>query len=137
LLALSASGYLGWMAPALKTQENSAPASTSTRRRSMRVLLSIGVQVSGKTVTKEDFTEDTRTLVVNAHGALISLSTAVAAGQFVKLTHCATRETRDCRIVYLGNPTGGKVQMGIEFLEASGAFWHIDFPPDDWVVPES
>jgi hypothetical protein len=125
------------MAPSLKTQEIAAPGLGAPRRRSMRVLLSVGVQVSGKTVAKEDFTEDTRTLVVNAHGALISLATAVAAGQFVKLTHSATRDARDCRIVYLGNATGGKVQMGVEFLEPSGAFWHIDFPPDDWVAPES
>ena len=101
------------------------------------MLLSIGIQISGKTVSKEDFVEETRTLVVNAHGALISLSTSVPAGQLVKLMHKATRETRDCRIVYLGNATGGKVQMGVEFLEPSGAFWHIDFPPDDWVAPES
>jgi hypothetical protein len=125
------------MASPLKTQESAAPGAGSPHRRSMRVLLSIGVQVSGKTATKEDFTEDTRTLVVNAHGALVSLSTPVAAGQFVKLTHSATQDTRDCRVVYLGNSTDGKIQMGIEFLEPSGDFWHIDFPPDDWVTPES
>ena len=30
----------------------------------------------------------------------------------------------------------GKAQMGIEFLKPSRTFWQIDFPPDDWVVPE-
>lgn len=125
------------MASSLKTQEKSAIASHRGQRRSMRVLLSIGIQVSGKTLSKEDFAEDTRTLVVNAHGALISLATAVAAGQLVTLTNKVTRETRDCRVVYSGNSADGKVQMGIEFLEPSGAFWRIDFPPDDWVVPEN
>ena len=125
------------MAPSPKTQNAPAVASAASRRRSMRVLLSVGIQISGKTASKEDFVEETRTLVVNAHGALISLSTPVAAGQLVKITHKATRDIRDCRVVYLGNATDGKVQMGIEFLEPSGAFWHIDFPPDDWVVPES
>ncbi len=31
----------------------------------------------------------------------------------------------------------GKIQMGVEFTEACPSFWQIDFPPDDWVVPES
>jgi hypothetical protein len=121
----------------LKTQEPAPVGAGVGRRRSMRVLLSIGIQVSGKTASKEDFVEDTRTLVVNAHGALVCLSAPLAAGQLVKLTHKATRESRDCRIVYLGSATDGKVQMGLEFLEPSGTFWHIDFPPDDWVAPES
>ena len=107
------------------------------RRRSMRVLLSIPIQVSGKRSDGEEFKEDTRTLVVNAHGALIALAAAVAAGQNISLTNRSTRDSRECRIVYLGNANAGKVQMGIEFLEPSATFWHVDFPPDDWVVPEN
>ncbi len=55
------------------------------RRRSMRVLLSVPITVNGKTKTNEDFNEETRTLVVNAHGALISLAAKVVAGQEVTL----------------------------------------------------
>ena len=47
----------------------------------MRVLLSVPILVSGKTTESKDFKEETRTLVVNAHGALISLAAQVAAGQ--------------------------------------------------------
>jgi len=25
----------------------------------------------------------------------------------------------------------------LEFVKPSGKFWQIDFPPDDWVVPEN
>src|ERR1700689_4513727 len=92
LSSIASSGrrsYVGSMASSLKTQENAALGAGASRRRSMRVLLSIGIQISGKTVSKEDFVEDTRTLVVNAHGALICLATPVAAGQLVKLTHKA------------------------------------------------
>jgi hypothetical protein len=39
--------------------------------------------------------------------------------------------------VYLGNSQGGKIQMGVEFVKPSPRFWQIDFPPDDWVVPEN
>ena len=45
----------------------------SSRRRSMRVLLSVPIRVTGRTTGNEDFDEQTRTLVVNAHGALISM----------------------------------------------------------------
>jgi hypothetical protein len=103
----------------------------------MRVLLSVSIVVTGKSVKQEDFSEETRTLVVNAHGALIALTTQVTAGQIVKVSNKATRQTLDCRIVYLGNAQGGKTQMGIEFTAPSPAFWQIDFPPDDWVVPEN
>ena len=78
----------------------------------MRVLLSVPITVSGKNTSNQEFEEETRTLVVNAHGALISLAARVAAAQ------------------------AGKAQMGIEFVKPSRTFWQIDFPPDDWVVPE-
>jgi len=107
------------------------------RRRSMRVLLSVPIQVSGKTTAGRDFQEETRTLVVNAHGALISLAAPVAAEQKIKVANNATHQTMECRVVYLGTQQGGKTQMGIEFLKASRIFWQIDFPPDDWVVPEN
>ncbi len=107
------------------------------RRRSMRVLLSVPIHVSGKTTANQDFNEETRTLVVNAHGALISLGAKVLAGQEVTLSNSSTQSSIGCRIVYLGNPTSGKLQMGIEFVQPCPSFWQIDFPPDDWVVPEN
>jgi hypothetical protein len=93
--------------------------------------------VSGRAKDSKDFSEDTRTLVVNAHGALIALATPVVAGQNILVANKATRNTMDCRIVYLGNSQDGKTQMGIEFTKAVATFWQIDFPPDDWVVPET
>ncbi|MGA2844479.1 MAG: hypothetical protein ABSF68_03560 [Candidatus Acidiferrales bacterium] len=107
------------------------------RRRSMRVLLSVPISVSGKTVQNQDFSEETRTLVVNAHGALISLAAPVVANQTIFVSNNATQETEECRIVYLGNTQAGKAQMGVEFLSPSPSFWQIDFPPEDWIMPEN
>ncbi|MGA8012498.1 MAG: PilZ domain-containing protein [Candidatus Acidiferrales bacterium] len=106
------------------------------RRRSMRVLLSVPIHVIGRDKESADFVEETRTLVVNAHGALISLAARVAPGQQVTVSNKSTNKSLDCRIVHLGNATAGKVQTGIEFMEPCGSFWQIDFPPDDWVTPE-
>ncbi len=118
-------------------QEKQGLALDAGRRRSMRVLLSVPIHVSGKDRKDRDFNEETRTLVVNAHGALISLAAAVIAGQQITVANDATKQSRDCRVVYLGKGTSGKVQLGIEFAKPSPNFWQIDFPPDDWVVPEN
>lgn len=128
---------LGMRATTTKPQKNSEPLLLDPgRRRSMRVLLSVPITVSGKNTSNQDFEEETRTLVVNAHGALISLAARVAAAQEVTLANKATKNTQKCRIVYLGAAQAGKAQMGIEFVKPSRTFWQIDFPPDDWVVPE-
>ena len=81
------------------------------RRRSMRVLLSVPILVSGKTANNEDFKEETRTLVVNAHGSLIALAAQVVAQQVVtlglsvgvlqqKLPNDARVEAYQCDITY-------------------------------------
>jgi hypothetical protein len=102
----------------------------------MRVLLSVPISVSGKNQSA-DFTEETRTLVVNAHGALISLAAGVSVGQTVTMVHKASHQSRECRMIYVGSTHAGKSQVGLEFIEPCPGFWQIDFPPDDWVVQES
>ena len=106
------------------------------RRRSTRVLLSVPIHVRGKDGKNRDFDEETRTLVVNAHGALISLAAAVVAGQQITISNNAMQQSRDCRIVHFPGGGSGKIHLGIEFLKPSPTFWQIDYPPDDWVVPE-
>lgn len=103
----------------------------------MRVLLSVPIWVQGKNASGEAFEEQTRTLVVNAHGALISLATPVTAGSLITISNHATQKSVGSRIVYLGAQEAGKVQMGIEFESPCPSFWQIDFPPDDWVIPEN
>lgn len=106
------------------------------RRRSMRVMLSVTVVVRGKNPDgRSFFDEETKTLVVNAHGALIHLRSEVKADQKITLTHKASEESEDCRIVYVGRMQGGKAQVGIEFDKPAPKFWGISFPPDDWNLP--
>ena len=107
------------------------------KRRSARVLLSVPVMVKGTLADGKAFEEEARTLVVNAHGALLALNSNLRAGQALTLTHKLTRNSLECRTVYVGNPQGGKAQVGIEFTKAAPGFWQIDFPPEDWIVPET
>jgi hypothetical protein len=106
------------------------------RRRSMRVMLSVTIIVRGKNPDgRTFFDEETKTLVVNAHGALIHLRSEVKADQKITMTHRASGMTESCRIVYVGKIQGGKAQVGIEFDQPSPKFWGISFPPEDWNLP--
>ena len=105
-----------------------------SKRRSARLLLNVTIAVSGKSRDGLDFQEKTQTMVVNAHGALISLATPVTAGQRVTVCHKTTRESCECRIVYFGDTQQGRTHVGIEFVKPSPSFWDVDFPPDDWVI---
>jgi len=110
----------------------------SKRRRSQRVILSVGVMVRTENAAKDDsFVEETRTLVVNMHGALIPLSGKVVQGQTLVLTNRGSKEEQKCRVVNLSTTSGGESQVAVEFLNPSPDFWHIAFPPEDWVMPET
>jgi hypothetical protein len=101
------------------------------------VILSVAVTVRTEEAAKgASFEEETNTLVVNLHGALILLAGKVAKGQKLLLMNRATKAEQVCRVANLASTTGGKVQVGVEFLTPSPDFWHISFPPEDWVLPE-
>lgn len=103
----------------------------SNRRRSQRVLLGLPVIVIGQTLDKKPIEEQTRTLVVNAHGALVLLGMKVSIGMQVTLRNGKTNEEVVCRVVFAGQQMG-KAEVGLEFLKPTPNFWHIAFPPADW-----
>lgn len=101
-------------------------------RRSQRVCVSVDVVVVGEGPDKKPVSEATRTLIVNAHGALILLDTKVAIGQLLTLKNLSTQEGLSCRVVGLGSSESGRAEVGIEFIEPAPRFWRIAFPPVDW-----
>ena len=108
----------------------------ANRRRSQRVILSVPVSVSG-TGPKGKFTEETKTLVVNAHGALITLAAKMTQGQQLELKSASNPEAQSCKVVYIGPSVQGQTQVGVEFLKPAPNFWHVAFPPENWTpVPE-
>ena len=110
---------------------SAGPTPDKKRRRSQRVMLALPVTVSGDGPQGE-FSEDTRTVVVNAHGALITLATKVGQQQVLRLKTPTGSELCGCRVTYVGPTTDGRTQLGIEFTEPAPHFWHIAFPPEDW-----
>ncbi|HXM94966.1 MAG TPA: hypothetical protein VOA64_12085 [Candidatus Dormibacteraeota bacterium] len=102
-------------------------------RRSQRVLLRIPILVRAQfDDDNPPLTEETTTLVVNAHGALISLAMKVRASQKLMLRNWSTAKEQECRVVHVQDKPGGKNDVGIVFPLAAPNFWNVDFPPADW-----
>jgi hypothetical protein len=77
----------------------------------------------GLTVKGETFQEETFTISVSQHGALLLLSHKVAIGQPLVLVNPATGQEIECHVVRFGSPHGGLSLVGIDFVEQSKAFW--------------
>jgi hypothetical protein len=118
----------------LQTPQN--PSNVGVRRRSQRVLMRVGVHVSGTDSEGTSFREATDTLAINAHGALILLNARITSGSVLKLKHNHTGEEQECHVVFLGPVRGEKAEIGLEFTAPRPQFWRVTFPPEDW-TPKS
>ena len=109
-----------------------------SRRRSQRVILTMPVIIRTEDGPKDtSFEEETHTLIVNLHGALILLAAKVTKGQKLRMKNRATQVEQVCQVASLGSKSEGKTQVGVEFLKPSPDFWQISFPPEDWAVPDA
>ena len=108
------------------------PTNVGVRRRSQRVLMQVGIQVSGNDAQGKYFREETDTLAINAHGALILLHARITSGSMLKLLNHRTREEQECHVVFLGPVRGEKAEIGLEFSAPRPQFWRVAFPPEDW-----
>jgi hypothetical protein len=113
-------------------QTPTTPSHSGPRRRSQRVLMQVAVRVRGKNPQGAAFTEETDTLAINAHGALVLLEARVTSGSKVHLFHKRTNEEQECQVVFLGPVRSGKAEVGLEFSAACPTFWRVAFPPEDW-----
>ena len=104
------------------------------KRRSQRLALSVPVVAYRSQELGLAFSEGTRTLKVNAHGALISLMAKVAVDQTLLLENALTGEQQECRVVFTQKKAMGSTDVGIEFRDPAPGFWRIAFPPIDWTL---
>src|SRR5713226_2318305 len=119
----------------------SVPPPTSgdnnAQRRSQRVMVKVSVMVLAEGADKKSASEETRTVTVNAHGAMILLGLKVSIGQLLTLRNERTGEEVACRVVYLSPHESEKRQVGVDFMEPCPRFWRISFPPPDWTTRSS
>jgi hypothetical protein len=113
-------------------QVSNPPAHSGARRRSQRVLMQVAIRVHGADAQRQPFDEETVTLAINAHGALILLQARVTSGGAVILKNNRTGEEQECHVAFLGPVREGRSEIGLEFSSPRPAFWRIAFPPEDW-----
>jgi hypothetical protein len=119
-----------------------APSNTREniiQRRSQRVMVKVSVVVLSQGADNKMISEETRTVTVNAHGAMILLTAKLSVGQLLTLRNAKSGEEVLCRVAYVNPHLGEKKEVGIDFMKPCPRFWRISFPPPDWTnrAPEA
>lgn len=107
------------------------PGTNANQRRSQRILLSLGIIVTGKRTNGTAFSERTKTEVVGAHGAQILLREPVLPGQILTMTNILTNEEIACTVIDLNHGQAAAPEVGVEFAHPCPRFWRVSFPPSD------
>jgi hypothetical protein len=104
----------------------------SQERRSERVLLDVPLVIQGVSEGKRPFREETFTVTVSAHGALVMMESKVVPGQRIVLMNPKNWEEQEARVAYVGPDRAGLAQVGVEFTRPSPQFWSLTAPPRTW-----
>ena len=113
-------------------QVTNTPTGTGARRRSQRVLMQVPFRIRSTDAQGKTVEEETETLAINAHGALVLLQSRLTSGSLVQLQHKKTQEEHECHVAFLGPVRSGKAEIGLEFTSPHPTFWRVAFPPEDW-----
>jgi hypothetical protein len=113
-------------------QVTNTSVNTGAKRRSQRVLMQVAVRIRGTDAQGRSVDEETETLAINAHGALVMLQSRFTSGSKLLLQHKKTQEQQECHVVFLGPVRAGKAEIGLEFTSPHPTFWRVAFPPEDW-----
>lgn len=104
----------------------------NNRRRSQRVVMKIPVRVLMRAGNASLIEEETFTLSLSAHGALISTAAPMYRGQRLTLLNLQTNDSLECVVAHIDKFPDEPVKVGVEFLLPNPHFWHVAFPPKDW-----
>jgi hypothetical protein len=106
----------------------------TAQRRSERVLLDVPLVVRGEFGDRRGFREETFTVTLSAHGALVMMETPVALGQKIVVMNPKNWDEREARVAYSGHPHAGLAQVAFEFNRPAPEFWALDSPPTNWNI---
>jgi TonB family protein len=84
--------------------------------------------ISNQPARNEVFAEETSTVIVFPHGAVIRLSAAVAPGQMVMVANRKSAEVIPCRVVKAKNYPNVRGYAEIEFFRSMKGFWGVYAP---------
>jgi hypothetical protein len=91
-------------------------------------VIATGARPGNSGARRELFTEETQTVLVLEHGAVIRLSAAVADGQLLFLTNKKTGKEVVTQVIRKRSFRPTSCYVDLEFTEASPGFWGIEFP---------
>jgi hypothetical protein len=118
----------------MDSQNPGKPMLRLKSRRSRRIELDVPVVVHRPRTEGPQFYENTKTLVVNAHGALLALKGMVVPKQRLFLQNTASGEQQECRVISVNHEMSGPPTVAVEFSKPSPSFWGVAFPPSDWTT---
>jgi hypothetical protein len=98
------------------------------RRRTVRVMLTVPLRVSGKTEIGERFSVKALSHSVSLHGASVELEQSVVLDEILQLENEITREKVEGKVVSIRRARDGKRYVAIEFTDRNPNFWHMAFP---------
>ncbi len=62
--------------------------------------MQVAVRIRGEDVQGKNIEEETQTLAINAHGALVLMKARVTSGTKVLLQHKGTQEEQECHVAF-------------------------------------
>ena len=102
------------------------------QRRSERLTVDVPLVIRGEAADRKQFQEERFTLIVNAHGALLPLSTKVSLGPKLLLLNPTNWHECRAKVVYVETPSDGLTRVGVELDRSVPEFWQVSSPPADW-----
>src|ERR1051325_2534211 len=108
-------------------------AETRTTMKSQPLALEVPVVATGarpgdQSEKRELFTEETETVLVMDHGAVIHLAAAVAVGQLVFLTNKQTGKEIVTQVLRKRSYRPTACYVELDFTAAAPGFWGVEFP---------
>jgi hypothetical protein len=125
---------------AVEEREAFAPSASGKsrgeeRRRSQRVLLRVRVNIYVN-LKGQQTTLEVRTLSVNPFGGMIISAENLAPQTRLVLENTVTQQRVACCVVRTAKEMPDGFHIPIQFDAPAPKFWMIDFPPDDWKLPD-
>jgi hypothetical protein len=98
------------------------------RRRTIRAVVTIHVEVVGLDERKEKFRFLSRTVSVSAHGGVVLLEAPLAVGQGFQMVNEFNKKKAACRIVSVRIGKDSKLHGAFEMVAGEMNFWSMNFP---------
>ncbi|MGO8788768.1 MAG: hypothetical protein ACLQVL_15485 [Terriglobia bacterium] len=113
----------------------SQDTTTATNRRSGRFAISIPIVIRGKDTQQIPFSESTRTLIINRHGAKILTCQELSVGKEIVVENPAIDSVARANVVWVSSKRipNAAHEAGIQLVEPQ-EIWGVEFPPDEWTT---